>query len=85
VTGLVSVVTAVHGPSVPFLADAYASLSSQRLPHGWDWRWLVQEDGATGEARAVLPADERISFRPAGASARASPGRSRSRGQPASW
>ena len=33
------------------------------MPRGWRWEWLVQEDGATGVARDILPADdERIVF-----------------------
>ena len=55
--GLVSVVTAVHAPSVPYLAEAWGSLAGQDLPDGWAWEWLVQEDGACG-AGEVLPADE---------------------------
>lgn len=57
----ISVVTPVHPPSIPFLTDAYHSLCEQRLPAGWQWRWLVQEDGQTGEVAAVLPHDQRIS------------------------
>ena len=60
-TRIVSVVTAVHGPSVGFLPDAYASLADQVLPAGWGWQWLVQEDGTTGRPRDVLPGDPRIS------------------------
>jgi glycosyltransferase involved in cell wall biosynthesis len=55
------VVTPVHPPSIPFLCDAYASLRDQRLPAGWQWRWLVQEDGQTGAVAAALPRDRRIS------------------------
>lgn len=61
-THVVSVVTAVHGPSVGYLPEAYASLRDQDMPVGWDWQWLVGEDGTTGEARAVLPDDERVSL-----------------------
>jgi glycosyltransferase involved in cell wall biosynthesis len=51
----------VHPPSVPYLADAYESLASQEMPAGWAWQWVVQEDGRTGAASAVLPKDPRIS------------------------
>jgi glycosyltransferase involved in cell wall biosynthesis len=61
VTRLVSVVTAVHEASVGFLRAAYESLAAQALPPGWDWQWLVQEDGASAGARRVLPRDDRIS------------------------
>ncbi|MBV2357788.1 glycosyltransferase [Streptomyces sp. J2-1] len=60
----VTVVTAVHAPAARFLPDAYASLCAQRLPDGWTWEWLVQEDGGSGAVRPLLPADDaRVSFR----------------------
>jgi glycosyltransferase involved in cell wall biosynthesis len=58
----VSVVTAVHGPSARFLPAAYGSLVDQAMPAGWAWEWLVQEDGTTGCASALVPDDDRISF-----------------------
>jgi len=61
VTNLISVVTAVHAPAMRYLGDAYTSLASQVLPDGWDWQWVVQEDGTTGEALTHLPNDDRIS------------------------
>ncbi|MFI9808262.1 glycosyltransferase family 2 protein [Streptomyces sp. NPDC052301] len=63
VTRRVTVVTAVHGPSARFLPDAYASLCEQRLPDGWQWDWLIQEDGGTDEVRPHVPDDARVSFR----------------------
>lgn len=60
-TQLVSVITPVHPPSIPYLADAYASLVKQEMPDGWDWQWLVQEDGQTGALVDALPGDPRIS------------------------
>jgi len=61
-TRFVSVVTAVHAPSVRFLPAAYESLATQEMPAGWDWQWLVQEDGTEGHARVLLPNDDRISY-----------------------
>jgi glycosyltransferase involved in cell wall biosynthesis len=61
-TMLISIITPVHGPSIRFLPDAYASLSWQDLPDGRDWQWLVQEDGSSGAPADVLPDDPRISF-----------------------
>lgn len=58
----VSVVTAVYRPVPQYLLAAYESVASQRLPEGWDWQWVVQEDGPDGEAAAILPADPRISL-----------------------
>jgi glycosyltransferase involved in cell wall biosynthesis len=63
VTRRITVVTAVHAPSARFLPDAYASLSGQRLPDGWEWNWVIQEDGTTDDVRPHVPDDERISFR----------------------
>ncbi|WP_345942886.1 glycosyltransferase [Streptomyces sp. SID486] len=59
----VTVVTAVHGPSARFLPDAYASLCAQRLPAGWEWDWVVQQDGTADEVRPHIPDDARVSFR----------------------
>jgi glycosyltransferase involved in cell wall biosynthesis len=63
VSGRVIVVTAVHAPSARFLPEAYASLRDQRLPGGWEWRWLIQEDGETDLVRPHVPDDPRVSFR----------------------
>ncbi|GGS37481.1 glycosyltransferase [Streptomyces griseoviridis] len=59
----ITVVTAVHSPSAPFLRDAYRSLCDQELPAGWHWQWLVQEDGRTDEVRPHVPDDPRVAFR----------------------
>ncbi len=61
-TRLISVITAVHAPSARFLPDAYKSLSKQQLPDGWDWQWVIQEDGETDDVKPHLPDDPRISF-----------------------
>ncbi|PTA47969.1 glycosyltransferase [Micromonospora sp. RP3T] len=61
-TQLVSVVTPVHAPSVEHLASAYESLVKQEMPPGWDWQWLVQEDGQAGALVDRLPDDPRISL-----------------------
>jgi glycosyltransferase involved in cell wall biosynthesis len=58
---IVSVVTAARKPVPEYLAAACASIRSQVLPAGWDWQWVVQEDGETGAAAALLPGDPRIS------------------------
>ncbi|MFE7298332.1 glycosyltransferase family 2 protein [Streptomyces sp. NPDC057579] len=57
------IVTAVHGPSAPYLPDAYASLRRQELPEGWEWHWVVQEDGAGAEVAPHVPDDPRVTFR----------------------
>ncbi|MER7331202.1 MULTISPECIES: glycosyltransferase [unclassified Micromonospora] len=61
-TQLVSVITPVHAPSIEHLAGAYESLAKQEMPAGWDWQWLVQEDGQTGALVDALPDDPRISL-----------------------
>ncbi|MFU8851120.1 glycosyltransferase family 2 protein [Micromonospora sp. SL1-18] len=59
-SGLISVITPVHAPSIPYLAESYESLRLQQLPDGWDWQWLVQEDGLSGAVEAALPRDPRV-------------------------
>ncbi|KNE79651.1 glycosyltransferase [Streptomyces fradiae] len=57
------VVTPVHAPSAHFLGDAYKSLAEQELPDGWEWRWIIQEDGTTDEVAPHVPDDPRVTFR----------------------
>lgn len=57
------IVTAVHAPSAPFLREAYKSLREQELPDGWEWHWVVQEDGRTDAVAPHVPDDARVTFR----------------------
>ncbi|MFD8544937.1 glycosyltransferase family 2 protein [Streptomyces sp. NPDC059649] len=57
------IVTAVHAPSAPFLPEAYKSLREQELPEGWEWHWVIQEDGHTDEVAPYVPDDARVTFR----------------------
>ncbi|MFF5483749.1 glycosyltransferase family 2 protein, partial [Streptomyces sp. NPDC012935] len=59
----VVVVTAVHGPSAEFLPQAHASLCAQELPPGWEWHWVIQEDGRGDTVRPHVPRDPRVTFR----------------------
>ncbi|MEU7054567.1 glycosyltransferase family 2 protein [Streptomyces sp. NPDC046197] len=59
----ITVVTCVHAPSAGFLPEAYKSLCEQQLPEGWEWQWLIQEDGRTDDVRPHVPDDERVTFR----------------------
>lgn len=59
-TRLVSVITPIYNPEPDHLLAAYKSLSEQELPPGWDWEWLLQEDGTTDIARELLPSDARL-------------------------
>ncbi|MEV7865303.1 glycosyltransferase [Streptomyces sp. NPDC088124] len=58
----VVVITAVHAPSARFLPDAYKSLRAQELPEGWEWHWLIQEDGRSNEVAPYVPDDPRVTF-----------------------
>jgi glycosyltransferase involved in cell wall biosynthesis len=60
-THVVSVVTPAYAPVSDHLIAAYESLRSQVMRPGWDWQWIVQEDGQTGEVARMLPDDRRIS------------------------
>lgn len=60
-THVVSVVTPAYAPVREYLIAAYDSIRSQVLPSGWDWQWVVQEDGESGEVARMLPDDPRIS------------------------
>ncbi|RLV01333.1 glycosyltransferase [Streptomyces griseocarneus] len=57
------IVTAVHAPSAHHLGDAYESLCQQELPEGWDWHWLIQEDGKSDLVAPHVPTDARVTFR----------------------
>lgn len=61
-TKLITVITAVHGPAAHHLPDAYKSLVGQELPNGWDWQWVIQEDGETDDVAPHVPDDQRVSF-----------------------
>lgn len=58
----IDVITAVHGPAAPYLADAYKSLCAQELPDGWEWHWIIQEDGQGSEVAPHVPDDPRVTF-----------------------
>ena len=54
---VISVVTPVHDKSLIYLRSAFDSLVGQSMPVGWNWEWLVQEDG---DVTAAVPHDPRI-------------------------
>lgn len=58
----ISIITPVYAPRAEYLGETYKSLEAQTLPPGWEWEWLVQQDGPEGELDGYLPADERISL-----------------------
>ncbi|MBD0746143.1 glycosyltransferase [Streptomyces sp. CBMA152] len=58
------IITAVHGPSAHFLPDAYKSICGQELPEGWEWHWVIQQDGKSDDVAPHVPLDdERVTFR----------------------
>ncbi|WP_327316840.1 glycosyltransferase family 2 protein [Streptomyces sp. NBC_01235] len=60
----VVIVTAVHAPAARYLPEAYESLRAQELPAGWEWRWVIREDGTTDEVAPYVPVDDtRVTFR----------------------
>lgn len=61
-TKFITVITAVHAPGAHHLPDAYRSLRGQELPDGWEWQWVIQEDGETDRVAPYVPEDERVSF-----------------------
>ena len=82
-TSIVSVITPVYNPVPEYLTAAYESLAGQRMPEGWSWEWVVQEDGTSRIAHEILPGDARISFcegRPGGVAITRNLGLSRAKG-----
>ncbi|MFJ2020912.1 glycosyltransferase family 2 protein [Streptomyces nodosus] len=59
---IVTVITAVHAPGAEYLPAAYKSLTEQELPNGWEWQWVIQEDGETNAVAPYVPEDARVSF-----------------------
>ncbi|MCA1220372.1 glycosyltransferase family 2 protein [Streptomyces sp. 8L] len=58
----ITVITAVHGPSAHFLPDAYKSLCEQEPQEGWEWHWLIQQDGLGDDVGRYVPDDPRVTF-----------------------
>jgi hypothetical protein len=58
---VISLVTAVLSGRHEYLGETGESLARQEMPSGWEWQWVVQEDGDTGVPLAALPRDRRIS------------------------
>lgn len=51
---LISVITAVHGPTAQYFADTIDSVLMQELPNGWEVEYVIQEDGDRVSMRALL-------------------------------
>lgn len=59
---IISVITAAAPNRGSTILGAYESLAAQVLPAGWEWEWLVQEDGSDQQIRSMLPNDRRIHY-----------------------
>jgi len=59
---LISVLTPTQAHNADHIVALWRSLESQELPPGWEWEWLVQEDGPAPAVRDLLPADPRIHY-----------------------
>lgn len=44
-TRRVSIITAAYGPKADYLDEAMRSVLAQNMPNGWEFEWIVQEDG----------------------------------------
>lgn len=56
-----SLITAALDGHHQHLPETYESLRGQDMPDGWEWEWIVREDGETGRPLSLLPSDPRIS------------------------
>lgn len=74
---VISVITPMFNPVPEYVQAAYNSLASQEMPSGWQWQWIVQEDGQTGDVAQMLPKDQRIN---AGSGRRGAPSTARNLG-----
>ena len=59
---LVSIITPTQVHNANHIGALWRSLEPQVLAPGWEWEWLVQEDGPAPGVRELLPADPRIHY-----------------------
>jgi glycosyltransferase involved in cell wall biosynthesis len=59
---LVSVLTSGYSPTAQFLEECWRSLTAQEGLGGWEWEWVLQEDGNPPCLHTRLPDDPRISY-----------------------
>lgn len=59
---LVSIVTPTQAHNAEHIGALWRSLLEQALPPGWEWEWVVQEDGQRPAVRGMLPEDPRIRY-----------------------
>jgi len=59
----ISVITPVYEPQADHFQAAYESLRTQELPVGWQWEWILQEDGHSDTVADLVPPDDpRVRF-----------------------
>jgi glycosyltransferase involved in cell wall biosynthesis len=61
-TKVVSIVTPAYKPVPEYLVEAYNSLRTQKLPTGWEWEWVIQQDGHEDNAPSILLSDPRVNI-----------------------
>ena len=59
---LVSIITPTQAHNADHIGALWRSLETQALPAGWEWEWVVQEDGARPGVRESLPDDPRVHY-----------------------
>ena len=59
---LVSIITPTQVRNAEHIGELWRSLEEQVLPAGWEWEWVVQEDGERPGVRDLLPDDPRIRY-----------------------
>jgi glycosyltransferase involved in cell wall biosynthesis len=59
---LISILTPTQAHNADHITALWDSLVCQELPPGWEWEWLVQEDGPEPAVRDRLPGDPRIRY-----------------------
>ncbi|MBB4908517.1 glycosyltransferase family 2 protein [Actinophytocola algeriensis] len=59
---LVSIITPTQAHNADFIGELWLSLEGQALPPGWEFEWLVQEDGVAPAVLDRLPDDPRVRY-----------------------
>jgi glycosyltransferase involved in cell wall biosynthesis len=59
---LVSIITPTQVHNAVHIGALWQSIEGQELPSGWEWEWVVQEDGREPGVRALLPDDPRVHY-----------------------
>jgi glycosyltransferase involved in cell wall biosynthesis len=66
---LVSVITPTQRHNADWIGATYEALRTQGLPAGWEWEWLVQEDGEQPGVGPLLADDPRVRYEALGVQA----------------